>query len=107
MGVTSGRGRTEARPPAVDGVAVAAGTAVYPYRRRADADRRHVALAVGRGQASPRHPRPLFPAALHRRDSGSELYEYGHPRDMAVAAEADTSDTVPVLRDGAFQEAAP
>ncbi|GGU15407.1 2-phosphosulfolactate phosphatase [Streptomyces lateritius] len=46
-------------------------------------------------------------AALHRCDSGRELYEYGHPQDVAVAAEVDTSETVPVLRDGAFQEAAP
>ncbi|MBT2444130.1 2-phosphosulfolactate phosphatase [Streptomyces sp. ISL-36] len=46
-------------------------------------------------------------AALHRCDSGRELYEYGYPQDVAVATEVDTSDTVPVLRDGAFQEAAP
>ncbi|MFF5932745.1 2-phosphosulfolactate phosphatase [Streptomyces sp. NPDC012508] len=43
-------------------------------------------------------------AELHRCDSGRELYEYGYPQDVAVAAEADTSETVPVLRDGAFQE---
>ncbi|WP_137992240.1 2-phosphosulfolactate phosphatase [Streptomyces vilmorinianum] len=43
-------------------------------------------------------------AVLHRCDSGRELYEYGYPQDVAVAAEADTSETVPVLRDGAFQE---
>lgn len=44
-------------------------------------------------------------AVLHRCDSGRELYEYGYPRDVAVAAEADTSETVPVLTDGAFLEA--
>ncbi|MFJ3582511.1 2-phosphosulfolactate phosphatase [Streptomyces sp. NPDC090127] len=43
-------------------------------------------------------------AELHRCDSGRELYEYGYPQDVAVAAEVDTSKTVPVLRDGAFQE---
>ncbi|MGW6569594.1 2-phosphosulfolactate phosphatase [Streptomyces sp. NPDC054975] len=43
-------------------------------------------------------------AELHRCDSGRELYEYGYPQDVAVAAEVDTSETVPVLRDGAFQE---
>ncbi|MFB7511799.1 2-phosphosulfolactate phosphatase [Streptomyces sp. NPDC056144] len=46
-------------------------------------------------------------AALHGCDSGRELYEYGYPQDVAVAAELDSSTTVPVLVDGAFQEAAP
>ncbi|MFJ5832555.1 2-phosphosulfolactate phosphatase [Streptomyces sp. NPDC093089] len=45
-------------------------------------------------------------AALHGCDSGRELYEYGYPQDVAVAAETDSSTTVPVLVDGAFQEAA-
>ncbi|MFB7371242.1 2-phosphosulfolactate phosphatase [Streptomyces sp. NPDC056222] len=44
-------------------------------------------------------------AELHRCDSGRELYEYGYPQDVAVAAEVDTSETVPVLTDGAFLEA--
>ncbi|MGW0464897.1 hypothetical protein ACWDX6_06430 [Streptomyces sp. NPDC003027] len=44
-------------------------------------------------------------AGLHRGDPGRELYEYGYPRDVAVAAGADTSETVPVLTDGAFLEA--
>ncbi|MFD4374237.1 2-phosphosulfolactate phosphatase [Streptomyces sp. NPDC058486] len=44
-------------------------------------------------------------AALHGCDSGRELYEYGCPRDVEVAAELDASTTVPVLVDGAFQEA--
>ncbi|MFK0225351.1 2-phosphosulfolactate phosphatase [Streptomyces sp. NPDC090303] len=44
-------------------------------------------------------------AALHGCDSGRELYEYGYPQDVAVAAETDSSTTVPVLVDGAFQEA--
>lgn len=46
-------------------------------------------------------------AALHGCDSGRELYEYGFPQDVAVAAEIDSSTTVPVLVDGAFQEAGP
>ncbi|MFD7319843.1 2-phosphosulfolactate phosphatase [Streptomyces sp. NPDC059875] len=44
-------------------------------------------------------------AVLHRCDSGRELYEYGYPQDVAVAAEVDTSETVPVLTDGVFLEA--
>lgn len=44
-------------------------------------------------------------AALHGCDSGRELYEYGFPQDVAVAAELDRSTAVPVLVDGAFQEA--
>ncbi|MFF8414725.1 2-phosphosulfolactate phosphatase [Streptomyces omiyaensis] len=44
-------------------------------------------------------------AALHGCDSGRELYEYGFPEDVAVAAEIDGSTTVPVLVDGAFTEA--
>lgn len=44
-------------------------------------------------------------AVLHDCDSGRELYEYGYPQDVAVAAEVDTSETVPVLTDGAFLEA--
>ncbi|MEV8589091.1 2-phosphosulfolactate phosphatase [Streptomyces sp. NPDC051180] len=45
-------------------------------------------------------------AALHGCDSGRELYAYGYPQDVEVAAETDSSTTVPVLVDGAFQEAA-
>ncbi|MFI9208149.1 2-phosphosulfolactate phosphatase [Streptomyces sp. NPDC053253] len=44
-------------------------------------------------------------AALHGCDSGRELYEYGFPQDVAVAAEIDSSTAIPVLVDGAFQEA--
>ncbi|MFF0749129.1 2-phosphosulfolactate phosphatase [Streptomyces sp. NPDC004267] len=44
-------------------------------------------------------------AALHGCDSGRELYEYGYPQDVEVAAEIDSSAAVPVLVDGAFQEA--
>ncbi|MFF5970883.1 2-phosphosulfolactate phosphatase [Streptomyces sp. NPDC012769] len=44
-------------------------------------------------------------AALHGCDSGRELYEYGYPQDVEVAAEIDASTVVPVLVDGAFQEA--
>ncbi|MEV6329476.1 2-phosphosulfolactate phosphatase [Streptomyces sp. NPDC051909] len=45
-------------------------------------------------------------AALHGCASGRELYEYGYPEDVEVAAEIDASTAVPVLVDGAFQEAA-
>ncbi|MEV7277486.1 2-phosphosulfolactate phosphatase [Streptomyces sp. NPDC093111] len=44
-------------------------------------------------------------AALRGCDSGRELYAYGCPQDVEVAAEIDSSATVPVLVDGAFQEA--
>ncbi|GAA3388464.1 2-phosphosulfolactate phosphatase [Streptomyces roseoviridis] len=44
-------------------------------------------------------------AALHGCESGRELYEYGYPQDVEVAAEIDASTAVPVLVDGAFQEA--
>ncbi|MET9350707.1 2-phosphosulfolactate phosphatase [Streptomyces termitum] len=44
-------------------------------------------------------------AALHGCDSGRELYAYGCRRDVEVAAETDASAVVPVLVDGAFQEA--
>ncbi|MFF9341171.1 2-phosphosulfolactate phosphatase [Streptomyces sp. NPDC014773] len=44
-------------------------------------------------------------AALRGCDSGRELYEYGHPQDVEAAAELDASAVVPVLVDGAFQEA--
>ncbi|WP_031004646.1 2-phosphosulfolactate phosphatase [Streptomyces sp. NRRL F-5727] len=44
-------------------------------------------------------------AALHGCASGRELYEYGYPQDVEVAAELDASTAVPVLVDGAFQEA--
>ncbi|MFG3344417.1 2-phosphosulfolactate phosphatase [Streptomyces sp. NPDC048018] len=44
-------------------------------------------------------------AALHGCDSGRELYENGYPQDVEVAAEIDSSTAVPVLVDGAFQEA--
>ncbi|MEU6975326.1 2-phosphosulfolactate phosphatase [Streptomyces sp. NPDC046371] len=44
-------------------------------------------------------------AALRGCDSGRELYAYGCPQDGEVAAAIDSSATVPVLVDGAFQEA--
>ncbi|GGV06301.1 hypothetical protein GCM10010275_52810 [Streptomyces litmocidini] len=44
-------------------------------------------------------------AALHGCGPGRELYEYGFPQDVAVTAEIDSSTAVPVLVDGAFQEA--
>ncbi|MGW5425355.1 hypothetical protein [Streptomyces sp. NPDC003943] len=44
-------------------------------------------------------------AALQGCDPGRELYEYGRPQDVEVAAETDPSATAPVLPDGASQEA--
>jgi 2-phosphosulfolactate phosphatase len=41
-------------------------------------------------------------AALRACASGRELVEAGWPDDVAVAAEVDASDLVPVLRDGAY-----
>lgn len=122
MDVSPGRGPTEARVlgwsaarPVVEdtpssttaaGVAEEAGAAVYPFRwrdetARASAGRRSAAPAADRSRASEDRV-----AVVRRRDSGRELYEYGYPQDVAVATEADTSHTVPVLTDGAFQEAA-
>ena len=40
--------------------------------------------------------------ALHACASGRELVEQGWPDDVAVAAELDASDMVPVLTDGAY-----
>jgi len=40
--------------------------------------------------------------ALHACASGRELVEQGWPDDVAVAAELDASDLVPVLTDGAY-----
>jgi 2-phosphosulfolactate phosphatase len=40
--------------------------------------------------------------ALHACASGRELVEQGWPDDVAVAAELDASDVVPVLTDGAY-----
>lgn len=44
-------------------------------------------------------------AALQGCDPGRELYEYGCPQDVEVAAETESSATAPVLADGASQEA--
>ena len=40
--------------------------------------------------------------ALDDCSSGRELVEQGWPDDVAVAAELDASEVVPVLRDGAY-----
>ena len=41
-------------------------------------------------------------SALHECVSGRELDGLGFPSDVDIAAEVDSSDTVPVLRDGVF-----
>ncbi|MFF0558283.1 2-phosphosulfolactate phosphatase [Streptomyces sp. NPDC004266] len=109
------------------GVAVERGAAVLPYRRRdatAAAYARELEDLLGAGAVLSAFGGPhtrttpeataaatLWAAtedpvaALHGCDSGRELYEYGFPQDVAVAAEIDSSTTVPVLVDGAFQEA--
>ncbi|MFD5322430.1 hypothetical protein [Streptomyces sp. NPDC127092] len=55
--------------------------------------------------ATPRSATEDPVAALHGCEPGRELYAYGCPRDVEVAAEIDASTVVPVLVDGAFQEA--
>ena len=44
-----------------------------------------------------------LPATLRECASGRELIEYGFPDDVAIAAERDATDVVPVLADGAFR----
>jgi 2-phosphosulfolactate phosphatase len=48
---------------------------------------------------------PLLGEALGASVSGRELRNLGFAGDVAVAAEVDASDVVPVLRDGWFREA--
>lgn len=43
---------------------------------------------------------PDLPAMLQDCAGGRELTQYGYPEDVAIAAEADASRSVPVLRDG-------
>lgn len=43
-----------------------------------------------------------LPATLRECASGRELIEYGFPDDVAIAAERDAADVVPVLTGGAF-----
>ncbi|MFD3331971.1 hypothetical protein ACFWV1_04840 [Streptomyces sp. NPDC058700] len=74
-----------------------------------------MAVSFGRGPVEARAPAPSaarpWPAtvgplaALHGGDPGRELYEYGFPQDVAVAAEVDGPTAVPVLADGVSQEA--
>ncbi|MFE4594356.1 2-phosphosulfolactate phosphatase [Streptomyces laurentii] len=105
------------------GVAVEAGSAVHPYRWRdasaaTYAREKDAVLAVLRAACPDLTLTPEATAAatlwtaikdpvaaLRGRASGRELYAYGCPQDVEVAAENDTSTTVPVLVDGAFQEA--
>ncbi|MEV4945313.1 hypothetical protein [Streptomyces sp. NPDC053755] len=104
MGAGSGRGPRERRPglsprPAPAGLLGADAVPSGP-RARGPYD----LTPRARAAATPWEATADPAAELHRRASGRELYEYGHPQDVAVAAEADTSETVPVPRDGAFQE---
>jgi 2-phosphosulfolactate phosphatase len=46
-----------------------------------------------------------LPAALRECASGRELIDYGFPDDVAIAAERDAADVVPVLTGGAFSPA--
>ena len=41
-----------------------------------------------------------LPVVLHDCAGGRELTQYGFPEDVAIAAEVDSSRSVPVLRDG-------
>ena len=50
--------------------------------------------------------RPDLPVALHACAGGQELDAIGFGADVDVAAEVDASSVVPVLRDGAFVDAA-
>ena len=45
---------------------------------------------------------PDVPAAIRGSVSGRELAERGYRRDVEIAAEADVSDMVPLLRNGVF-----
>lgn len=46
-----------------------------------------------------------LPGLLHDTAGGRELTAYGFPEDVAIAAEVDASEAVPVLRDGVFRAA--
>lgn len=50
---------------------------------------------------------PSFVHTLLSCSSGKELQAAGHEQDVRVAARLDVSATVPHLRDGAYQQAAP
>ena len=91
MPVTFGRGPVEARTLAADG----------SPRGTAGATLTPEATAAAMPRTAPEDPA----AALHGCASGRELYEYGFPQDVEVAAEIDAPTVVPVLADGAFQEA--
>ncbi|MFI8962152.1 hypothetical protein ACIGO8_08555 [Streptomyces sp. NPDC053493] len=121
-GVSCGRRPVEARA-----LAIGAGTAGYRCRWRDE-----TAAVPARGADGPVRPWSLPSAALRARlglvvtseateateataaatlaaphgcDPDREPYVYGHPQDVKVAAEIDSSAVVPVLVDGAFQEA--
>lgn len=52
-----------------------------------------------------RHVAAGLDIALAACASGRELIEKGYPQDVSIAAELDSSDAVPVLRDGVFVRA--
>jgi 2-phosphosulfolactate phosphatase len=63
---------------------------------------RNVAPEAGAAAAAFRAVQGDVRDALRASASGRELIEAGYPGDVDVAAELDTSTSVPVLRDGAF-----
>ncbi|MGW4052293.1 hypothetical protein ACWENA_15820 [Streptomyces sp. NPDC004779] len=108
MDLPSGRGALAVRPLAV--ITSGERWPDGPLRPAPEDD-----LGAGALPDVPRAPAPgLSPtpaatddpaAALHGCGTGRELYEYGCPEDVAVAAGIDGSTTVPVLAGGAFTEA--
>ncbi|MEV5960233.1 2-phosphosulfolactate phosphatase [Kribbella sp. NPDC051952] len=50
--------------------------------------------------AAYRDAQPQLPAMLHDCAGGRELTQYGFAQDVAIAAELDSSSSVPVLKDG-------
>ena len=49
--------------------------------------------------------RPRLVGILRDSRSGRELTDWGYVENVAIASEVDTSDAVPLLRDGVYQAA--